>query len=310
MTKFRKSHHKSDKGDSWFARVVMLAVFLIALIIGAFLYIPQLVNGTGGSQSYDSNQSDQYEETGDRSGLTPAFHREYLPVSSNKDVIHHDYYSLAYNEKYEQADWVAYELTKKSLDAKNVQRAKRFNVDPKVRTKSASHSDYTHSGYTRGHMAPAGDMAFSTDAMKQCFYMSNMSPQLRQCNNGAWKELEETVRDWALDKGSVYIATGPLFYDNGTPTIGKNKVAVPDAFYKIILEKDTDKSVSFILPNEMTNKHLKEYLVSINEVEEQTGINFFPSLLDEAAEDKKEIKYWPISDNRYRQRVNNWNKQK
>jgi len=146
--------------------------------------------------------------------------------------------------------------------------------------------------------------------MKQCFYMSNMSPQLRQCNNGIWKELEETVRDWAYDKGSLYISTGPLFYDNGTPTIGQNKVAVPDAFYKIILEKDSDKSVSFIIPNEMSNKHLKEYQVSINEIEKQTGINFFPNLLSEQAEDKMQIKYWPINDKKYRQRVNNWNKQK
>jgi len=68
--------------------------------------------------------------------------------------------------------------------------------------------------------------------------------------------------------------------------------------------------VSFIIPNELSNKHLKEYQVSINDVEDQTGINFFPSLLDEEAESEKEIKYWPISDKKYQQRVNNWNKQK
>ncbi len=307
MTKFRKSHSKSDRGDSWFARVVSFTVLLVVAAIASVFYLPSMFEEQSNSQSGNYSQSSgEY----DKSGLTPAFHREFLPVSDNKSIVHHDYYSLAYNEKYEQADWVAYELTKESLQAKNVPRAKRFNSDPKVKTKSAVHSDYSHSGYTRGHMAPAGDMAFSSDAMKQCFYMSNMSPQLRQCNNGIWKELEETVRDWAYKKGSVYIATGPLFYDDGdTPRIGKNKVAVPDAFYKIILEKDTDKSVSFIIPNELSNKHLKEYQVSINDVEEQTGINFFSGILDEEAESVKEIKYWPISDKKYRERVNNWNKQ-
>ena len=307
MTKFRKSHSKSNKGDSWFARVVMFTILLVLASIVSFFYLPGFFENKANSQN---NSYSQESNEVDRSGLTPAFHREFLPSSSNKAIIHHDYYSLAYNEEYEQADWVAYELTKQSLQAKNVPRAKRFNSDPKVKTKSAVHSDYSHSGYTRGHMAPAGDMAFSSDAMKQCFYMSNMSPQLRACNNGIWKELEETVRDWAYKKGSVYITTGPVFYDNGTPTIGKNDVAIPDAFYKIILEKGTERSVSFIIPNELSNKHLKEYQVSINEVEEQTGINFFPSLLDEQAESIKEIKYWPISDKKYQQRVNNWNKQK
>jgi len=307
MTKFRKSHSKSDRGDSWFARVVIFTTLLIVAAIAAAFYLPSFFNGKANKQA--SAYSQESNEV-DRSGLTPAFHREFLPVSENKAIIHHDYYSLAYNEEYEQADWVAYELTRKALESKRVPRAKRFNSDPKVKTKSAVHKDYSHSGYTRGHMAPAGDMGFSSDAMKQCFYMSNMSPQLRACNNGIWKELEETVRDWARKKGSVYIVTGPLFYENGTPTIGKNDVAVPDAFYKIILEEGTEKSVSFIIPNELSNKHLKEYQVSINDVEDQTGINFFPSLLDEEAESEKEIKYWPISDKKYQQRVNNWNKQK
>ncbi len=306
MTKLRRSHHGGDKGDSWFGKVVKLTILLFALIIGGFVTLLDMDKKAEGSSSGQSHQQNSSFE----GNLTPAYDREYLPVSSNKEIVHHDYYSLAYNEKYEQADWVAYELTKESLQAKNVPRAKRFNVDPKVRTKSAKHSDYTHSGYTRGHMAPAGDMAFNSDAMKQCFYMSNMSPQLRECNNGIWKELEETVRDWAYDKGSVYITTGPLFYDNGTPTIGDNDVAIPDAFYKIILQKNTVKSVSFIIPNALSNKHLKEYEVSINELEKQTGIDFFPNLLDELAEDKMEIKYWPISDKKYNQRVNNWNKQK
>jgi len=303
MAKFRKAHHEPKGRDNWFSKISRVTILLIGTMVAGFVGVPKLLDsGSGaGATVYNDGKSN--------SKIVEAHDRRFLPQSSNDQVVHHGHYSLAYNEKKEQADWVAYELTKRSLDAKNVPRAKRFNVDPAVDTRSAKHSDYSHSGYTRGHLAPAGDMAFSSEAMRECFYMSNMSPQPRPFNNGIWKELEETVRDWALKKDALYIVTGPIFYDNDYEEIGKNDIAVPDAFYKIILKKGTEQSVSYIIPNELSNKHLDKYLVSINEVEKQTNIDFFPALLDEAAEDKIENKYWPISDRKYQNRVNKWNKQ-
>ncbi len=308
MTKFRRGHEKSSRGTGgWMTRLVVFTVLLFFMIIMAFVYFPSLGGSEFSASSYDSSDYQSEDEYAlDGSDKT---YIDFLPVGGSNNVIHHKYYSLAYNEKHEQADWVMYELTKKSLDAKNVPRAKRFNPDNKVRTKSAVHADYTHSGYTRGHLAPSGDMAFNTTAMKECFLMSNMSPQPRALNNGIWKELEETARDWALNKKELYIVTGPIFTSKNPKQIGRNKVSVPDEFFKIIVDVDTKRNICYRIPNALSNKKLENYVVSINELESDLNMNFFSGFLSENDEDIIETKYWPTNDRKYNARVNRWNKE-
>ena len=244
--------------------------------------------------------------------------REFLPKGGDSDIVHHAYYTVGYNPKKEIPDWVAYKLTKESLVVKNVPRAKRFIVDNDVEGKSAKHSDYTHSGYTRGHMAPAGDMAFSEEAMRESFYMSNMTPQLRAFNGGIWRELEENVRDWAYDNDELYIVSGPIFYDDKIDKIGKStQVAVPDAFYKAILDIEgrSQKSIGFIIPHEKSDKHLREYAVSIDEVERVANLNFFNDLIqdnneEEQLEQSMDVNKWRVDKKRFNQRVSHWNKEK
>ena len=240
--------------------------------------------------------------------------RTYLPEVKG-DLIHHTYYTLDYNEKTEQCNWVAYRLSKESLKLPNVKRAKKFNYDKDISSRSASHSDYTHSGYTRGHMAPAGDMAFNEVAMKESFLMSNMSPQTRACNGGIWKELEENVRDWAFSNGELLVVSGPIFYTKNPKKIGKKtKVSVPDAFFKIVLDNEgrDKKSIAFIIPNDTEDDPLSDYAVSIDEVEKITDIDFFQSYFESdqteaVMESQFNIKSWKISKKRYKQRVNSWN---
>ena len=101
------------------------------------------------------------------------------PKSSVKlEIVKRVGYALGYSEKYEQPLWVSYKLTKNETQSKVAKRTNRFKSDPKVTTKSASLKDYRKSGYDRGHLAPAGDMAWSKQAMNESFYLSNMSPQL------------------------------------------------------------------------------------------------------------------------------------
>jgi len=258
-------------------------------------------------------EPDYYE---DHSAFSdPIESRTYLP-EDNSDVVHHTYYSLGYNEKTEQSNWVAYRLTKESLEAPNVPRAKRFKYDKDVSSRTAAHKDYSHSGYTRGHMAPAGDMAFNKVAMTETFLMSNMSPQVKVFNNGIWKELEENVRDWAFSNGELIVISGPIFYTENPKKIGKQtKVSVPDAFYKILLDNEgrDKKSIGFIIPHELATEPLQDFAVSIDEIEKQTGIDFFPRYFEnDDTEEKMESKYntksWKISKKRYKQRVNSWNK--
>ena len=148
--------------------------------------------------------------------------------------------------------------------------------------------------------------------------MSNMTPQLRVLNNGIWRELEENVRDWAYDNDEIYVVSGPLFYDKPKKYIGKStKVAVPDAFFKAILdiEGNKQKSIGFIIPHEKSEKHLREYAVTIDELERQAGLDLFPDLIindteEEKLESQMNPNQWQVDKKRFNQRVKHWNNQK
>lgn len=215
--------------------------------------------------------------------------------TSENAIITHTAYTLKYSELHEQAEWVAYKLTVERVKS-TVKRTNDFRPDPKVKTGSAQLSDYKGSGYDRGHLAPAGDMKWSKTAMSESFYMSNMSPQRPGFNRGIWKRLEEKVRTWAISNKEIYIVTGPVLSDN-LPTIGSNKVAVPNSYYKVILDyKEPElKGIGFVLANESSKKSLATFAVTIDSVEVLTGIDFFPALLDsleEMVEGVAEVHAW------------------
>ncbi len=140
-----------------------------------------------------------------------------------------------------------------------------------------------------------------------------MSPQIRELNNGIWRELEENVRDWAYKRGEVIIVTGPLLNDQLTKKIGKNKVSVPEAFYKIILDDEREEAIAFIIPHEKSEKHLNEYRVPIDEIESKSGIDFFNEILPNDVEEKMESKMnngtWKVDNKRFKNRVQKWNNQ-
>lgn len=204
---------------------------------------------------------------------------EIPAIRPGDQIVEHLAYTLNYAEKYEQASWVAYELTSEETN-KQFERSSKFFTDPDVKTGSANDADYKGSGYDRGHLAPAADMSFSEQTMLESFYYSNMSPQNPSFNRGIWKRLEEKVRDWAVLYKSVYIVTGPVLSDgNISPT---NGVAVPNYYYKVILDYHSAhiQGIGFIMRNEGANGDLQSYAVSIDSVERFTGIDFFPRLPD------------------------------
>ena len=207
-----------------------------------------------------------------------------LEIPKTKDsekIISHTGYSLLYNEKYKQANWVAYELTKQETN-KIFERSNKFISDPKVKSVNAFDKDYKGSGYDKGHLAPAADMGWSATTMTESFYYSNMSPQQQGFNRGIWKKLEELVRTWAIENQAVYVVTGPVL-SKGLSTIGYNKIAVPNYYYKVILDykEPNIKGIGFILPNESSKSLLQNYAVSIDSVEKVTGIDFFYLLKDQ-----------------------------
>ncbi len=119
-------------------------------------------------------------------------------------IVDHKYYSLCYSEEHEQAAWVSYNLTINEVYG-DITRTNNFREDPYIREGSATLDDYRGSGFDRGHLAPAADMAFSTIAMSESFYLSNMSPQAPSFNRGIWKKLESYVRKLAFTYGSNFI---------------------------------------------------------------------------------------------------------
>ena len=206
-----------------------------------------------------------------------------MPKGKQGQVIQRTGYTLAYDKKTKTPQWVAWELTKEETKG-NHERTDKFLPDPNVEGAKVATTDYTGSGYDRGHMAPAGDMKWSKKAMEESFYMSNICPQIHHLNTGDWNELEANTRKWARRYGSVYVTCGPIY--NGsrrTQYIGKNRVKVPDAFFKVILIQSPKKTcaLGFFFENEAGQRPLNEYLVSIDYLEQTTGIDFFPALPDE-----------------------------
>ena len=205
---------------------------------------------------------------------------DYLPTSTTGQIIEHTHYTFSYSEAHEQAEWVAYELTASEVNG-SYDRTDNFRRDPEVETGSPSLADFKGSGYDRGHLAPAGDMTFSQTAMSESFYLSNMTPMEAGFNRGIWRVLESQVRDWASSNGSVYVVTGGIL-SGSYRDIGPNDVTVPSHYYKVVLDYDRgdSKAIAFILPNRKGTKSLQEYAVSIDVVEQRTGIDFFHELPD------------------------------
>ena len=203
---------------------------------------------------------------------------DFLPTSTTNNVYHHNAFTFSYAEEFEQSEWVAYYLDSNDMSSVDFERP-YFNQDPIVITKSADWRNFKKSGYNKGHLCPAADRKSSYELYEQTFFTSNVSPQLYDFNAGIWNRMEQKVRYWAKRYDGVYVVTGGVLSDN-LKTIGKEKVAVPNYFYKIVLTKDRSKMIGFLVPHQKTSKAIYEFVVSVDTIEQMTGIDFFPNLED------------------------------
>jgi endonuclease G len=242
--------------------------------------------------------------------------RLYLPIGKeNLEIVHHQFYSLAYDEEKEGAAWVAYELLGSNVEGPWVSRTNDFRPDPIVSTGSTTNSDFKGSGFDRGHLVPAADMAFSETAMSETFLMSNISPQKRAFNHGVWRELEELTRDWAKQNERLVVVSGPIWNQSNRKVGKANKMLVPDAYFKVLLDIDLpqQKSVGFVIPNELQTQRLEEFAKSVDEVEALTGFDFFKNYIEPGLQDDLEadfsIKDWPTNEKKYKIRLERWNKE-
>ncbi|MFM9949496.1 MAG: DNA/RNA non-specific endonuclease [Saprospiraceae bacterium] len=301
MAKFKMNHTRESAGKS---TGTMVKVGLFGAIITALFFVFNKFTGGGSNQATPpkEEQADTY---------TNEF---YLPTASGQ-VVKHRFYSLSYIEAHEQAEWVAYTLTRDNLKKEWVERQDNFLPDPKVRTESATPNDYRNSGYDRGHLVPAADMAFDEDAMMETFFMSNISPQAKNFNKGIWRELEEMTRSWAEKNVKLFVVTGPVLTEPVKGKIGANEVSIPTAYYKILLDlnEPEKKAIAFVVPNEISYEPLYKYVKSVDEVEQLTGIDFFPELMPKEIEQELEARYnldlWEFNKKKFETRTQKWNVQ-
>lgn len=217
-------------------------------------------------------------------------------------IVQHKSMQLCYSEDYEQALWVAYSLGKNQLNAPQFERTNNFTIDPLIRTGSAAPLDYSKTGFDKGHLAPAADFAFDLEAMKQSFYMSNVSPQLPKFNRGIWKTLEAKTRAWAFHFDSIAVFVGPYFgQSDSIEFIGENQVAVPSHFYKAVYcyqNNKWEKAIAFLLPQNLaiSTNELMSYSLAVDELEQKIGIDLFTTLsdsLESILESNYSTSLWP-----------------
>ena len=200
----------------------------------------------------------------------------------DEHVLHHKGYVVSYNSQWKIPNWVAWELTAREAGGK-MEREDTFCEDPDFKGAQASLADYRRSGYTRGHMVPAADMRWSKEAMEECFYLTNMCPQVAAFNSGNWGQLERQCRSWAKRDSAIWIVCGPIV-GKSPKHIGAGKVVVPDGFFKVVLAPyaKTPRAVGFIYPHRnKKGAKMREFMTTVDEVERRTGIDFFASLPDE-----------------------------
>ncbi|ACH39102.1 MAG: hypothetical protein ACD_55C00039G0002 [uncultured bacterium] len=212
--------------------------------------------------------------------------REYtqfgVPGTSG-DLLCRKGYLLSHDAKRKTPVWVVERMTRERLKAV-LKRSDRFVPDAELpKGQRAELSDYKGSGYDRGHMAPAADMAWDAAAMSESFYLSNMVPQAGEgMNRGIWAELEKKVRQWVEKRGGLYIYSGPIYGEGEVKTIGRNKVAVPDALFKVVLDPVRHEAIAVVMPNRpLDTRDMPKYLVPVREVEKLTGLEFFSTLPQE-----------------------------
>jgi endonuclease G len=205
------------------------------------------------------------------------------PLTSTTDTIRsYSGFDLGYNEQYEQASWVVYVITREEVESGQVDRTDNFRPDTSISTGSAELKDYRGSGFDRGHLAPAGDMKWDRTAMSESFLMSNMSPQEPSFNRGIWKRLEEQVRNWAIEKDSLFVITGPVL-ESLVSSIGENEVGVPGFYFKVLVDLSPPDHtfIAFMLPNTGSSGNLDQFAITVDSLEQVTGYDFFASAPDQ-----------------------------
>lgn len=256
-------------------------------MITYFLSLILLAANAGSCITYSGNQDAIHLEL----PATDATERiiRYVDNSDGSEKLS---YTVSYDIRNKQPRWVAYDLTSAELEGTASRKGKNFRPDEHAGVPQADNYDYRNSGWTKGHLAPAGDFKWSDKAMGDTFFYTNCCPQTEYFNGTSWERLESRVRSWAKKFGTVYIVTGPIIGQVSNGYLGSNMIPIPDAFFKAVLAKDGDsyQAIGFIMENSSQQQPYTSCCVTIDEIERITGLDLYCSL-DDATERDVESSY-------------------
>ena len=203
-----------------------------------------------------------------------------VPHGMNDTLVRYDAFDVHFNGERGIANCTVYEFVVNELNG-TAERSGDFMPDTGVKG-CPSIQDYAGSGMDRGHLVPAADLKWSADAMRQSFLLTNVAPMHKALNEGGWAKLEEKVREWAARDSALLVFTGPVVSESDT-TLSSGRVTVPSAYYKVIIAPCVRpvRAIAFIYPNGHSGGRLRQYAVSVDEIEGRTGLDFFPFLTSE-----------------------------
>ena len=216
-------------------------------------------------------------------------------------IIKYTGFTVRYNPNTRQPDWSEYMLTAEHVKmSNNTPKVSRyFMPDPHLSLPQASPSDYSNSGWVRGHMARRQDMKWSEQAIKESDYYTNICPQNDVMNNGVWHQIENLVRRVATQYDSVHIICGPIFTNNANGYIGPNRLPVPDYFFKTLLIKDATgyHAIAFLCPNNDNPITMRDATCTVDYVESLSKIDvytYLPYQTESAVESTFDLNFWGL----------------
>ena len=249
--------------------------------------------GNGSNPVPDPEKPSGYASMLEIPALKGGSMNQFITHKTKRNGKDYPTYSLEYSYKYKHSYWIAYRFD--NTTGGNVGRNEAYKPDPELPSQyAAKHNDYTNSGYTRGHLCASSDRQYSKEANQQTFYMSNISPQSGNGFNqsgSAWNTGEDKVQAWGYNisrsTDTLYVVKGGTIGEGMIKGYIKNEIAIPKYFFMAVLFRSGDnyKAIGFYMPHENLKddpdkKDPKKYLMSIDALEQETGINFFHNLPD------------------------------
>lgn len=248
------------------ARMASILTFAMAMVIGFFVF-------TAGTKDKSQTKAGRFEDCN--------LLRVIIPDETPELICNYTGFTVSFNPSWHVPNYVVWELTGAETNGTQP-RSNRFASDPDVYG-CATLADYRRSNFDRGHMAPAADMKWSAQAMTDCHYLTNIVPQDHRLNAGRWNSLEQKCRSIAQRDSAIIIIAGPVLSDCINRTIGASQVAVPDRFFKVIFAPyaNPPRAVGFVMPNREVADPISAMAMTVDQVEEITGFDFFSELPDD-----------------------------